>query len=257
MILVFAGTQDARALINMLLEQGYEVLASVVSEYGKSLLNHQQLKINDARLTLNDIKKLAQDNDIDTIIDASHPYAEIVSENALTVAKDLNIKYIRYERATALLPEYEKLMIVESYHQAAKVAGTFGNNIFLTTGSKTLDVFLNEPSLKDKNITVRVLPSVQLITKCQVAGLTAKNIVALQGPFSHELNLESYKKYQSEVIITKNSGIIGGTDTKISAAISLNLPIIMIARPKIEYINKVNTFEAVLQLLNNKNGDEN
>ena len=31
----------------------------------------------------------------------------------------------------------------------------------------------------------------------------------------------------------------------------------MIARPKIEYINKVNTFEAVLQLLNNKNGDEN
>ena len=48
MILVFAGTQDARALINMLLEQGYEVLASVVSEYGKSLLNHQYLKINDA-----------------------------------------------------------------------------------------------------------------------------------------------------------------------------------------------------------------
>ena len=189
MILVFAGTQDARALINMLLEQGYEVLASVVSEYGKSLLNHQYLKINDARLTLNDIKKLVQDNDIDTIIDASHPYAEIVSENALTVAKDLNIKYIRYERATALLPEYEKLMIVESYHQAAKVAGTFGNNIFLTTGSKTLDVFLNEPSLKDKNITVRVLPSVEVITKCQVAGLTAKNIVALQGPFSHELNL--------------------------------------------------------------------
>ena len=43
MILVFAGTQDARALINMLLEQGYEVLASVVSEYGKSLLNHQYL----------------------------------------------------------------------------------------------------------------------------------------------------------------------------------------------------------------------
>ena len=36
----------------------------------------------------------------------------------------------------------------------------------------------------------------EVITKCQVAGLTAKNIVALQGPFSHELNLELYKKYQ-------------------------------------------------------------
>ena len=80
--------------------------------------------------------------------------------------------------------------------------------------------------------------------------LSSKNIIG-------KLNLELYKKYQAEVIITKNSGIIGGTDTKISAAISLNLPIIMIARPKIEYINKVNTFEAVLQLLNNKNGDEN
>ena len=74
MILVFAGTQDARALINMLLEQGYEVLASVVSEYGKSLLNHQYLKINDARLTLNDIKKLVQDNDIDTILAVLKPY---------------------------------------------------------------------------------------------------------------------------------------------------------------------------------------
>ena len=81
-------------------------------------------------------------------------------------------------------------------------------------------------------LKIKISRLVEVITKCQVAGLTAKNIVALQGPFSHELNLELYKKYQAEVIITKNSGIIGGTDTIISAAVSLNLPIIMIATPK-------------------------
>ena len=251
MILVFAGTQDARNLVEDLLKLGYSVLASVVSEYGKSLLNHENLKVNDSRLALDDIIKLAQENDIETIIDASHPYAEIVSQNAIEAAQTLNIKYIRFERNKVELPNYEKLITVANYYEAAKAAGYLGNNIFLTTGSKTLDVFMNEPKLKDKNIIARVLPSTDVVAQCHSLGLNAKNIIAMQGPFSHELNLELYKKYQADVVVTKNSGVVGGTDTKISAAIKLNLHIIMIDRPKIEYINKVSTLEDVLKLINN------
>ena len=47
MIFVAAGTQDGRELAGYLLKMGYEVVASVVSAYGESLLKqYQGIKIN-------------------------------------------------------------------------------------------------------------------------------------------------------------------------------------------------------------------
>jgi precorrin-6A/cobalt-precorrin-6A reductase len=71
----------------------------------------------------------------------------------------------------------------------------------------------------------------------------------MQGPFSHELNVELYKKYDANIIITKNSGSIGGTDTKITAAMALDLPIIVIDRPKLEYKFLATSFDEVLSFV--------
>ena len=71
----------------------------------------------------------------------------------------------------------------------------------------------------------------------------------MQGPFSTELNIELFKHYNAEVIVSKDSGQIGGVDTKITAAEKLNLPVVLIDRPKINYDKVVSTFEEVLKFL--------
>ena len=64
--------------------------------------------------------------------------------------------------------------------------------------------------------------------------------------------MELYKKYNADVIISKNSGSVGGTDTKLTAAMALNLPIIVIDRPNIEYKMLATNFDDVLSFIKTK-----
>ncbi|SFW58024.1 cobalt-precorrin-6A reductase [Selenomonas ruminantium] len=237
MIFVLAGTQDGREIVRLLLEQGHDVAASVVSSYGGELLAHacgQRCLINDKPLDEEALKDYLQEHDIRLLVDASHPYAANVSRNAIAVCQALSIPYIRYERDLSKL-DYDRITVVHSYEEAAQAAAALGKKIFLTTGSRNLDKFVHSPDLKDCELTARVLPTAEVIGLCESLGLDAGHIVALQGPFSQELNRELFRKYGAEVIITKNSGTIGGTDTKFAAAAALNLPIVLIDRPKLNY----------------------
>lgn len=237
MIFVLAGTQDGREIVRLLLEQGHDVAASVVSSYGGELLAHacgQRCLINDKPLDEAALKDYLQEHDIRLLVDASHPYAANVSRNAIAVCQALSIPYIRYERDLSKL-DYDRITVVHSYEEAAQAAAALGKKIFLTTGSRNLDKFVHSPDLRDCELTARVLPTAEVIGLCESLGLDAGHIVALQGPFSQELNRELFRKYGAEVIITKNSGTIGGTDTKFAAAAELNLPIVLIDRPKLNY----------------------
>ena len=237
MIFVLAGTQDGREIVRLLLEQGHDVAASVVSSYGGELLAHacgQRCLINDKPLDEAALKDYLQRHDIRLLVDASHPYAANVSRNAIAVCQALSIPYIRYERDLSKL-DYDRITVVHSYEEAAQAAAALGKKIFLTTGSRNLDKFVHSPDLKNCELTARVLPTAEVIGLCESLGLDAGHIVALQGPFSMELNRELFRKYGAEVIITKNSGTIGGTDTKFAAAAELNLPIVLIDRPKLNY----------------------
>ena len=51
--------------------------------------------------------------------------------------------------------------------------------------------------------------------------------------------------------MTKNSGAIGGTDTKIAAAVELGLPVVVIDRPVLAYDRLVHCYEDVLSFVNN------
>lgn len=246
-VFLIAGTEDGRRLAEFLMSRDFDVTASVVSEYGRKLLETcAGVKINDKPLDKDDLEKILREGDFDCLVDASHPYAKNVSINAVSAAQAAQIPYVRYERAEIDF-DYEKIFRVDSYEAAALKASEFGKNIFLTTGSRSLKIFVD--LLKDCNLTARVLPTAEVLTQCEALGLTPKQIVAIQGAFSVELNAELFKHAGAEVIVTKNSGQIGGADTKIAAAQLLNLPVVMIDRPKIFYPNLAATFDAVLKFL--------
>lgn len=246
-IFLIAGTEDGRKLAEILIRRGFDVTASVVSDYGRKLLeNCAGLKINDKPLDREELEKFLRKGNFACLVDASHPYAQNISVNAIYAAKAAQIPCVRYERAEIAF-KYDKIFRVDSYEEAAIKASELGKNIFLTIGSRNLKTFVD--LLKDYNLTARVLPTADVLAQCEALGLTPKQIVAMQGVFSVELNVELFKHAGAEVIVTKNSGQIGGADTKIAAAQRLNLPVVMINRPKIPYPNLTMTFDDVLKFL--------
>ena len=248
-IFLIAGTEDGRKLAEFLLKDNYEITASVISTYGKKLLEqYPKIKINDKKLNADELEEILREQNFDGLIDASHPYAENISQNAIDACKNAKVFYIRYERMETEI-NYKKVFHAENYKQAAKISAQLGKNIFLTVGSRNLKIFLQCEEVKNCNVTVRILPTAEVLAECESFGLMPKNIIALQGKFSTELNVELFKHAKAEVIVTKNSGEVGGTDTKIAAAKILNLPVVIIDRPKISYPNVAKSFEEVLKLI--------
>ena len=138
--------------------------------------------------------------------------------------------------------------------EAAREAARLGKTVFLTTGSRNLKAFTTSEDLKGRTVIARILPTAKVLAECEELGLTPKEIVALQGPFSEELNIALYRQYGADVVVTKNSGEIGGTDTKLTAAKKLGLPVVMIDRPKLDYDVIAYTFEEVLDFVKLKLG---
>ncbi len=254
MIFTAAGTQDGRELAGALLAAGYPVTASVVSSYGEKLLErYPGLIINDKPLDEEGLQSYIRQHGVRLFVDASHPYAANVSQNAMQACHATGIPYIRYERKSVPI-DYDNVHYVETYEAAAQEAARLGKNIFLTTGSRNLKAFTTAEALKDHTVIARILPTAKVLAECEELGLTPKEIVALQGPFSEEMNIALYRQYGAEVIVTKNSGEIGGTDTKLTAAKKLGLPVVMIDRPKLDYDVIAYTFEEVLDFAKLKLG---
>lgn len=256
MILFLAGTSDARELAVEMKQAGLQVLATVVTEPAAKSLQDAGIDTQIGRLTAVDMASLIVEKGFQAVVDASHPFAEEASKNALQGAKEANVPYIRYERESQRFQD-DKLIVVHDYAEAAKLAATKRGVIMLTTGSKTLEIFAKElVGLEDTRLIARMLPRIDNMEKCAELGVEQKNIVAIQGPFSKELNKALYKQYNVTLMITKESGKVGSVDEKLEAALECGIEAIMIARPNINYQNVHSSFEDVIsdvqQQLNNK-----
>lgn len=251
MILVLAGTRDGRELARRLSQKGYNILATAVSKYGGDLLETSGADEVVAKgLTHQELEEIVQKKEINLIIDATHPFAQQISLQAIAIAQELSLPYLRFERKSARLPQNSLLYRVGTIEEAAEMAMSLGKKIFLTTGSKNLTTFLAKQKDGYPRIIARVLPDPGVMEKCFSLGLSPSDIIAIQGPFSKELNKTLFQEYQADVIVTKESGQTGGTDSKIEAALELSIPLVVVERPKLEYPLIAESFEEVDSFLN-------
>lgn len=249
MILVLAGTQDGRQLAMTIARAGYDTAVSTISAYGGELARGERLQVLTGALDCTGLINLITSRGLKLVVDASHPFAINASKNAMAACQDTGILYVRYERTTASLPGYDRINSVADAKEAAAIASRLGKTIFLTTGSRTLAIFKKEPLLANNRLIARVLPDPDVMRQCFDLGFLPRDIVALQGPFSHALNVALFREYGADVVITKNSGNVGGCDAKITAAMELNLSIVVINRPRLEYSNVRSSFDAILEFV--------
>lgn len=232
MIWVLAGTRDGRELAADIADKvGQKVLVSTVSEYGGQLAAMDNIEVHVGPLDADQMAALIDEYHISFLIDATHPYAAAVSETARAVCREKSRRYLRYERPPVPLPAYDKLYHAASPEAAAMLAKSLGKTIFLTTGSRSLESFAPDSVLTGCRVIARVLPDSDVLAKCRRLGFTPRDIIAMQGPFSCELNQALFHEYGVEVVVMKNSGTVGGSDTKLVAAIDLGLSVVVIDRP--------------------------
>ncbi|KPC99217.1 Precorrin-6A reductase [Geobacillus sp. BCO2] len=181
MILMLAGTSDARELAVMIQQAGYSVTATVVTDHAAEQLRSSGIRAYVGRMDASQLAELAKAEGAKAIVDASHPFAEEASKNAMQAAAVAGLPYIRYERQASSL-SFEKVTFVDSYEEAAELAAKKGGVVMLTTGSKTLDIFaaklLNRPNVK---VIARMLPRKDNLDKCERLGFSQEQIVMMQG----------------------------------------------------------------------------
>ena len=236
-ILIFAGTTEGRELAEMLVRNGVACDVRVATEYGSMVLQESSLlKIHQGRLDIDGMKRLYEETGCDIVVDATHPYADIVTDTIKKSLEGNSITYIRllrvdYNNNSDSSVIDKNIIRYDSTEKCSKALADTEGRILLTTGSKELKAFCNDESLKNR-LVVRVLPGMESLKLCYDAGLEGKQIIAMQGPFTKETNKAIIEQYDIKHLVTKESGTTGGVDTKLEAAYECGVTVHAISRPQ-------------------------
>ncbi|AKA72201.1 cobalt-precorrin-6A reductase [Clostridium scatologenes] len=236
MIGLILGTSEGKSILSLLNKFTKDILISTATEYGGELLqNYKYAYLNTKPLNLEGLKELFKKKGIRILVDASHPYAVEITDNAIKACSELNIEYVRYERASCVdkFKDHEKVIEVENYEGLYDKLKYIKGNILNTSGSRNLDKIL---SLNIENrIVHRVLPSVKVMDECLSKGVKIDDIIAIKGPISYNLNCAFIKEYEAKAMILKDSGIQGGTEEKIKACVDNDIYAFIIERNTRKY----------------------
>ena len=214
-VLVFAGTTEGRELAELLADSNIKCSVCVATDYALELMNDKRLDVHCGRLTEEEMEVLMRDGKFDVVVDATHPYAQIVSQNVRQAADKESISLIRLLRSTESAEE--GFVSFKTHEECSAWLSFQTGNILLTTGSKDLGSYAKNETIKN-HLFVRVLPGEESIRLCTANGITGRQIIAMQGPFSAQMNECILREYSIDWMVTKISGHAGGFEEKVEAA---------------------------------------
>ncbi|MBR1457634.1 MAG: precorrin-6A reductase [Oscillospiraceae bacterium] len=224
-IVIFSGTTEGRELSRLLAGRGAEIIVSVATEYGSEEQGSVPgIRTHIGPLTAEEKQELLQGAAL--CVDATHPYATHVTASIRKACEQASCDYRRLLRVESSLDE--GAVVVSSAAQAAAYLARTEGNVLLTTGAKELG---NYAALPPERLYPRVLPSHESLRACEALGVPHRNILAMQGPFSQELNEALMRQYDIRWLVTKDGGAPGGFPEKAAAAAATGASLLVIHRP--------------------------
>jgi len=226
---VFAGTSEGRRLLEFLAGQDVGALACVATEYGEALVPRaENIAVSAGRLDGEAMKALFAERRFDLVIDATHPFATAVSENISGACAETGTQYLRLNRGDSSADG--DAVIVDSIEGAAQFLAAHPGNALLATGSKELKPYTTIPDWQAR-LWPRVLPMAASLEACAAAGFAPAHIIAMQGPFSVDMNVAMLKSIRARWLVTKASGDSGGYADKLAAARLAGARCVVIGKP--------------------------
>lgn len=240
MIWIIAGTSEGREITERIKDLD-NFIPTIATDGGKEFINNENLIVG--RMNYEEMMDFSKDNNISMIVDLTHPYAKIVSQNAKKLAGALDIRYIRYTRDKVIT--LSNSIYLESYEEAYEYISHITGTVFFTTGSKNAGDF--EKIKGNNRFVYRILPALDSIKECIKHNISMKDTVAVLGPFSTEYNKIMLEEYGADYCIMKDSGEKGGTMEKIKACEELGITPIVIGREDENGINDLDIIEKIIR----------
>ncbi len=254
-IILLGGTKDSTNIIEFI-KKNYDayILTTTTTEYGARLARESGSDDTTARpLPKDEIIDMIKSEGFELLIDATHPFASHITQTSASIAKELKMPYIRFERPTTNLENIDTSHIhyVNSFDEAGKLIKDkiVDGNVLHFAGANTMEEILKYVAVD--RFYPRILKVKSSIEKCEKLGVDPSHIIAMKGAAGVDENIELIEKYDASVMITKESGDVGGVIEKIQAANEKDVAVVMIQRPEIEELNK-NDIVSNLEELDNK-----
>lgn len=243
-VLIFAGTTEGRLLAEYASEKKIPCYVSTATEYGKSLLTGLAgIETISGKIDEEQICRFLSEKQIRLVVDATHPFAVLATSNISHACQRCGAEYIRClrEKSPDLKrdkkytsdPESsdsEGVIPVLSVKAAAEYLKGTSGNILIATGSKELRYYTEIPGYRERCFA-RVLSTKEAVEESIALGFKGRHLIAMQGPFSTEMNLALLKQVNAKYFVTKDSGKAGGFEQKITAAEKAGAVSVIVGRP--------------------------
>ncbi len=226
--LILGGTGEGRELARRLLADGWYVTSSLAGR-----VDNPRLPVGGVRIGgfggPAGLAKWLIDNDVEVIIDATHPFAERISLSAAEAARATGVELIAVHRPEWRPQPRDKWIMVPDMAEAARLAARDYHHVFLTVGRQQLAAFAEDPH----NLYV-----IRTVDPPEVALPKRHRIILSRGPFTVPAEKKLMRDNQIDCLVTKNSG--GEmTHAKLDAARELGITVLMVQRPQLPQVATV------------------
>lgn len=224
-ILILGGTAEARSLAARLHDAGIDAVSSLAGR----VMNPAQ-PVGEVRVGgfggVDGLVSWLRDNECTAIVDATHPFARVISANAAQAAAEIGLPLLTLRRAAWKAQPADTWIDVADMDGAARAvadmaAGRKDLRVFLTTGRQDVDAF---NAIDDAWFLIR------LVDPPEREGPRHSTMIRSRGPYTLDGELALMREHGIDVVVTKNSG--GElVRAKLDAARELTIPVIMVRRP--------------------------
>ena len=231
-ILILGGTSEGRHLADRLHSAGLDVVTSLAGQVARPRLPKGEVRVGGFG-GLAGMTRWIRENDVSAVIDATHPFAEKISDSALRATEDTGVPLLRVHRRPWEPRPGDDWIRVASLAEAATVVRDRFSRPMLTIGRLGLEEF-SEDSRASYLIRCVEPPDGPLPDNYL--------LVLDRGPFSDDSERALISRHRIDVLVTKNSG---GSETaaKLTAARELRIPVIVIDRPPAPQVDTVHSVD--------------
>jgi precorrin-6A/cobalt-precorrin-6A reductase len=239
-ILILGGTGEARQLAAALAaRKGLAVTLSLAGRTAQPAPQAVPVRLGGFG-GADGLARYLRNQRIDALIDATHPYAAVISANAAVAAEAAGVKLLALRRPPWTKRTGDDWIEVGSVADAVAALGQAPRRVFLTLGRKEIQPFAAAPQ---HDYLIRSVDEVDpKLAVPHAAYITAR------GPFTETEDRTLLERNRIEIIVAKNSGG-DATYGKIEAARALRLPVVMLERPVLPDVASVARVEEVIAWL--------
>jgi precorrin-6A/cobalt-precorrin-6A reductase len=239
-ILILGGTAEARQLAARLAGRaGLDITLSLAGRTASPAPQSVPVRIGGFGGAAGLADYLVKER-VDVLIDATHPYANVISANAVAAARRSGVPSIALRRPPWIAVPGDRWIEVGNVREAVQALGQTPRRVFVALGRNELAPFGDAPQ---HHYLIRSVDPVE-----PPLPLPDVSYVTGRGPFSEASDRALLAEHRIVVVIAKNSG---GTATygKIAAARALGIDVIMLRRPPAIDAVAVETIDAVVAWL--------